>query len=48
MLGLWLAAPRRKSLPTYERVWKKLGSICWRCFVLWIGWIYRPLKSPNA
>jgi hypothetical protein len=48
MLGLWLAAPRWKYLSTSARVWKWPGSICWRCFVLWIAWIYRRLKFPNA
>jgi hypothetical protein len=45
MLGLWLAAPRRKSRSTSERAWKHPGSICWRCFGLWIAWICCPLKS---
>jgi hypothetical protein len=34
MLGLWLAAPKRKSQSTSERAWKQPVSICWRCFGL--------------
>jgi hypothetical protein len=42
------AVPLWKSRSISERVWKKPGSICWRCFAPWIGWTCRPLKFPNA
>src|SRR5260370_30938918 len=48
MLGLWLAAPKRKSQSTSERAWKQPVSICWRCFGLWIAWILSPAEIPQS
>ena len=35
MIGPWPVAPPWKSLLIYAPVWKRPGSICWRCFVRW-------------
>jgi len=29
-------------------VWKQLVWICWRCFVLWTGWISPPAEIPQV
>jgi hypothetical protein len=28
--------------------WKQPGWTCWRCFVLWTGWIYRMPRFRNG
>jgi len=48
MLGLWPVEQEWKFHLIFALAWKQPGSICWRCFALWIGWIYHPLRYRSG
>src|SRR6266699_737045 len=48
MLRLCRVPHPRRYPRIFVRDWKPRDLICWRCFVLWIGWTWHLLRYPSS